>query len=1204
MRNQVSDSSNSRSSVIRTRAALLFFLLVAFRAHPSLAQQGSQTITGRVVADDGRAIAGAEVIIVRAPDRRTWTVRSDSSGHYGVAIPDPTGDYLIHAQAAGWRPFRQRVTRADSAPITLDIKLVSAVVHLAPMMVRGQRLLPPRSAGLEPSVGAAEQLVDGMTGAVDPQEGGNLAAIASTVPGVTRAADGITLLGLSGQSNTTLNGMAFAAGEIPRDARTRVRVSSSTYDPTRGGFGSGQIAVELGPGGPFTTRRLRFTGDSPLLQARAGVDHGERRFGGLQVSANTEGEMHGGRVTYNLAAQAARRVSEEGLDARDWRGAPFRVAVDSLDRFREVVAGLGFPAALRPAQVDETTGSVLGRVDWNAFTRRSWGALAYARLARSDLAPFFAADASSGGRSRAAAAALQLVSSFYTRSDRLHETRSALSFSDRTSRPVVVAPQGRVSVGSASEAGEPGFAVLSFGGNPAFDDRERAWTWETTHLAQWYLGGGAHRPTVFGLFRYDAETRGSRGDPFGTFYYGSLAELGANQPFSYSRTVGSTALPTKVVSTALAASDLWRVSSRFQTLFGIRLEAEHFLSEPTLNPRLLDAFGVSNDHVPNRVHVSPRFGFTWAFAGEGPRLGMITSTLGSRVPRAVGVLRGGIGEFRGSPDRRAVSAALAETGLPGSPVWLRCFGDAVPTPLWENDVAGPGECRAGTTAAEELSRSVTLLGRGYEPPRSWRANLSWSSRLRAIAFMLDGVYSLNLDQPGATDLNFLGAERFRLASEGGRPVFVGSSEIDPRTGAALIGDSRLHTDFGRVVERGSELRSTSRQVTLTVVPDLNFSRYFLTASYTLGDVRSRSSGFDATTAADPRFIEHGPGDFDVRHQVLVQAGVVTGFGLSVTLFGRVVSGVPYSPIVAGDVNGDGWVNDRAFVFSSGNGADGTGEGLRNLLATAPGAARGCLHENEGRIFARNACRGPWSAALNARAEFASPIRGTANRATVAITLSNPLGGLDRLVNGSGHLRGWGTSGPPDPVLYYVRGFDSAAGQYRYAVNPAFGQARGGQPFRVSVDVRVDVGRPLPVQQLERVLRPARGAARPPADSVVARYRRQVPNVYAQIMGQSDSLLLSGEQVAVLQAAEAVYRAHVDAVWQVHARYLASLPERFDAVEALRRQEAAIDTVWEIGREQAETIRGILSPLQMTMLPGNLQFLFSARGRVQIRSYTR
>ena len=101
----------------------------------------------------------------------------------------------------------------------------------------------------------------------------------------------------------------------------------------------------------------------------------------------------------------------------------------------------------------------------------------------------------------------------------------------------------------------------------------------------------------------------------------------------------------------------------------------------------------------------------------------------------------------------------------------------------------------------------------------------------------------------------------------------------------------------------------------------------------------------------------------------------------------------------------------------------------------------------------------------------------------SLNIANPLGGLDQLLHGRA-MRGWGRARIPDPVLYTVRGFDAAARSFRYDVNSRFGSTDPARslartPFRITLDVRIDLGKPLSEQQLDRWLTPGRGGdARP------------------------------------------------------------------------------------------------------------------------------
>src|SRR5256886_7543857 len=94
-------------------------------------------------------------------------------------------------------------------------------------------------------------------------------------------------------------------------------------------------------------------------------------------------------------------------------------------------------------------------------------------------------------------------------------------------------------------------------------------------------------------------------------------------------------------------------------------------------------------------------------------------------------------------------------------------------------------------------------------------------------------------------------------------------------------------------------------------------------SYTFTHARDQSSfsccaasqGFSApTTAGDPNAREWATSSFERRHSFLGTVTYPITGALEVTAIGRLTSGVPFTPLVGSDVNGDGARNDRAVVF--------------------------------------------------------------------------------------------------------------------------------------------------------------------------------------------------------------------------------------------------------------------------------------------------
>ena len=110
------------------------------------------------------------------------------------------------------------------------------------------------------------------------------------------------------------------------------------------------------------------------------------------------------------------------------------------------------------------------------------------------------------------------------------------------------------------------------------------------------------------------------------------------------------------------------------------------------------------------------------------------------------------------------------------------------------------------------------------------------------------------------------------------------------------------------------------------------------------------------------------------------------------------SGNPYTPIVATDINGDGYANDRAFVFNPAATADtALANGMRALLANGSGSARDCLQKQLGAIAGRASCQGPWYSTAVMTFSF-NPLKvRMPQRANLTFQISNPLGAADLLL---------------------------------------------------------------------------------------------------------------------------------------------------------------------------------------------------------------
>ena len=1201
---------------LRVSVILRLVLLAALAPFVSVEaqQQPPEVVRGRVTDDSSRAVAAATVMVTRGPDRLTLSTTTDSAGNYRVKFDTGTGDYLVYVSLTGFKAARRRVQRqanehefvADFA-LARDIALLAAVKVTADKPVRATNSTSPFS----PETGASEKWSDGVNGRISPTQAGDLNATASTMSNVTMGVNGPSILGSGAESNlNTLNGMSLAAGSLPRAARTETRVTGATFDPTRGGFAGANIDVQLGAGDRFYQRRNGFlTVDPPSLQFTdpAGRSLGARS-GGFRGSLGADGEAIRGALTYNVSLDLARSASDPATLINADADALVRagVAPDSVARLVAVsnplglsLAGQGLPtnrqhdAFTTLARFDDTRDTLRTRAFTTYLGSTTDGALGFGPLA---------APSASGERTERTVGA-QLTMGDYVGEGRRVLVENRLSGSAVSTRvsPYRAVPGANVLVRSSGLDASRDITGVTLGGGSYLSTDDRRWTAEGSNEVTFNAGGRRHRFRTQVWGRADGLTQDGIPNQLGTYSFNSIADLAASHPATFSRTLSQPAKSGSVWNGAAALAHQWSPTRTFSLLYGARVEADGFFTAPPRNTALEQALGVVTGAAPSKISVSPRLGFSYTYNRDKDNgNGMNMSNVGTFYRTTTGVIRGGIGEFRDLLRPGLLADASAATGLAGGTSVLSCVGAAVPSADWTRFASDPNsiptQCLGDGGALIDRAPPVTLIDPSYDVPHSWRASLDWNTSVNSILYRVSGLASYDLSQPGSVDANFTGVSRFNLASEGNRPVFVTPASIDPNSGAVSATESRRSSQFGRVGMRVSDLRGYGGQLNVGISPDLfHFrARGQLNASlnYTLQATKRQFRGFDGAGFGDPRETEWAAGPNDARHVVVVSGGFNMPQVGTITMFARAQSGLPFTPIVQGDVNGDGRGGDRAFIPDPSRESDAVlASQMRTLLAAGSPTAVQCLSANLGGVVARNACRGPWTQSLNIQWRPPTP-RRWGGRVTPNIYLQNVLSGVDQLVHGSNDLRGWGSSTSPDPVLLVPRGYDSQAQRFRYDVNPRFADTRPGRtialtPFRIVVDFSFNFATDYDVQQLRRAVEPVRSVEgawqRRTADSLAAFYLDNTSSIFKALLEQTDSLFLSQQQVASLRRADSVFSAQVRAVYIPLGQYLARQQGEAGKAE-LDSAQTAKAAYWRVFWQQPEIADSLITPSQRELMP--------------------
>ncbi len=1138
--------------------ARMVIILSVSLAIPSSAQSAApvDVIAGRVTDADGRPVPMARVR-ARADDASLAAMtESDSVGRFVLRVRGGTGRYLLSANRLGFAPALAVVQRgAAGERIEHDFRLAPAAIALEPVRVRERQSdapLPRRSAGDRsaalPSI-VSEKL---------PFDPSDLAAIAATRPGVLNVGGDSSGLGLSiggqptSQTSTTLDGATYGGAALPQEAIRSTNVITSTYDVSRGQFTGGQVDVTTRGGtgvwagaanGTFRSRKLQF-GAAPSAGSGQAYDLAAVNGGG-------GGPLLADKLFVYGAAQGSLRVSPTSyLDAND-AGllARLKVSRDSVERFYDVLGRVGATAGATPTAARFGNGSALLRFDLHPaegqslMTRLDWRGMDAVRIATSPWAP-----PPSGGtlRSSDAGVMTELTS---RREPFVNRLRGYATRGLRSGAPSLAEPLGLVQIVSRADDGSASLSTLSFGGNSQLSQRNATSLLELSDEIAAPLWDGAHRVKAGVLYSVESASLEAAPNGYGTFTFGSLRDLEDGSASSFTRALGAAARRATSYYRAAYAGDEWQASPALRLLYGARIDYGRYQRGGDAAPVVDSVLHLRVGDAPAELVVSPRLGFSYE----------IPTKLGGE---AGFLLRGGTGRFRGRMPVGALASALNETGTPGSQQLLECVGAATPRPDWVAYLADPSRiqstCSGGAPAFAARAPVMTGFGDGFGAPRVWHSSLETSIQLPHLYSVEAGLTVIDGErQPLALDRNLRTDAGFALADEGDRPVYLPLGAVDRATGGVSPSASRLAPALGAVRELTGGGRSRAIQLTLGM-SGLTRSRTGFGLYYTTLRSRDISTGVltpgggAPTTAGDPSAPEWGRSDLEVRHQLQLSLSHPVGRAFTLRAFGRLTSGSPFTPLVSGDVNGDGLSNDRAFVFDPARTRDTVfARAMSALLYGAPGYARDCLRRQLGRVAERNACDTPWSPSLDLRLTGQLDRMGSRWPMTIAVLASNVTSGLDYLLHGPDGLRGWGQLPLPDRTLLTVRGFDPALPAYRYAVNPQFGRLASTRGltrslFALTLQARLTLGADPSVLPLAGMMSAA-SAARSSAEMARRSLAERIVNVPERVLAADGPARLELRPAQVIRLQQAA-----DSLAPMVAQVIETLTRIVIAPDSVRR----------------------------------------------------
>jgi hypothetical protein len=501
--------------------------------------------------------------------------------------------------------------------------------------------------------------------------------------------------------------------------------------------------------------------------------------------------------------------------------------------------------------------------------------------------------------------------------------------------------------------------------------------------------------------------------------------------------------------------DSWQVNPNLLLTAGLRWDYVDLDAAPQLsNSEYVSAVsgqGADVTATPNDTNnFAPRFSFRYDFGADGRS-----------------VLSGGFGWFAGRFPTVIHSNVYAKT--PNALLTVTCFSSNMPAFNYEDWVDGEGiptSCEGGQGASGQPA--VDVWDPDFESPMTIKANLGYEQRL-ADRWKVGGqvIFSRTTNNFHIIDRNLQPAQ---FINAEGRPVFVSEEDYDPTDEPSTFDRSidptldRLWTNVGLGKARRWNLKF-----------DVNGSpldNLQLAANYALNLAYDNSSFSccleveaweSAMTAGSPNELGDfgddltgtwGPSNFERRHAMVFNAiwnipfGNQTFEGIQVSGIYRAQSGNPFTPIVDGDMNGDGYdENDRAFLPDPNNVTGIQFESADDLAAYQEiVASESCIADQVGGFAKRNSCRNPWWHRVDLRLNVPIRVTGTQRLELVADFFNL----LD--------LFGWdaGAFNFKSRDLFEAEGFDPATGEPIVSVDTRFGDVipSGFEPFQFQAQLGV------------------------------------------------------------------------------------------------------------------------------------------------------
>ncbi len=982
--------------------AVAFLALLATTAGSVSAQVVTSEIRGTVTDTDGRPLEGAQVSVIDTRTNLTVGTSTNTNGRYVVSQLHPGGPFTVRVQLIGYRPASKTqvmVTLSSAEAIDFELEQTAVEVEEITVSVESNPVFSRSKTGQTTTIGQDEI-------ETFPTIRRNLMDLTLLSPYANTFEQAPSIAGKGNRLNNiqidgAVNNDVFGVGEsgtpggqgnakaITLEAIQEFQVLVAPFDVRHSNFSGGLINAVTKSG----TNEWEFSGFGLFTNETFVSDLEDREFGEFndtQIGGTLGGPIVRDKVFFFGAVEA--QIFDNPFDGfepgqandlTDALGIDPADAVAIADIFRNTY-GVD-PGTTAGFSVDNPRTNVFGRFDIqlgsnnrlvlrhnysrarNALTCNRGGFGQYCFT--SNTAPFTSITNST-------------VAQLFSRLNDTWENEVLLNLEFINDERDPSASFGQVTVEASFDflVGAERFSQANSLDQTIFQI--------TDNLTGRF---GDHRVTL-GTHNefYDFENLFEPG-LLGLWTFDSIADLAANTPSQFVRRVPVSGvreeeLPAQfsVAQLGFYAQDEWTATDELTLTFGLRAEIPVFLDDPRENSAFASSFGRSNATIPTNVLWQPRFGFNYS-TGEEYRT----------------QLRGGIGLFAGRSPFVWISNAYGNTGRQS--VDLVCRGSNAPG--FDPSAPPPSTCLDGSGADESGLPIINIIDDDFKFPLDLKISGGIDRELPAgFSATAEFLYSKAVEEVFFEEFNI--GSPSGIDPVEGRPFFGTPTASGCGNRGGCFTNNQLDPSFRNVVNLTN--RSESDALLLTFGLQRQFSDWLrVRGSYTYADVQDiqvqqssqATSNFGRNPIrGDPNHPEKTDSNYEVENKVVLAATAQWDFDsgwfvqVTPTFFGQ--SGLPYSYVVRGDPNGDGYRNR---VISRDNDLIYIPNDVNELAFVSPEDAAqydalinsdSCLSSQRGSLMRRNSCRNPWNSSLDVQFSIGVPVPGVRGGVEIVGNIQN------------------------------------------------------------------------------------------------------------------------------------------------------------------------------------------------------------------------